>query len=693
MMRVVCVSELRAKAQLVAGLSGADSPLAELRFYLLQFIYATGAFGVLHDKRTGAALGEHLMNCFDLLAERRCGAAVCAAGALHSIYGTNVFARTTVRPTVEQRSALAHRFGWRSEHLAFCFHACSRPHDLESGHLTSRVGPFAWSARDVHDLRLIEAANLTEQGYRLDRFPAIKAAWNLATEYAAAARSCELRPASRTALAWRLAKTFEHFGYAPRRVLRLACGEHTLDVSLPIRAADQRVALWLRACAAGHSDGSAILDVAVAVKSDGAAPTAIAFVFAGEGRFGMPASPLEALNCMRHSECSYYAFETVLSDAGARLHIEPAARQRVRSEVVSAAPSSTGLCHAMGQLIASVSSGGGPRSALAAAPQPVPISHLASGTASAAACEAAGRALFAQLAQRGWATVRVGREAAQAVAHAHEAIRALDATGGLARRACFDGGRAVGCGWDAGRAWINCRAGIDDDARFEWPAAARPQRDAIARAFAACEVLARAAFAALLSATAAHPSMVARHLLADQLTALTPMAAPGAGMAADPSERRLGPSVQRFLVYRDRPNDAPPGSAASSLHADMGLITLAPPSTIAALELLDPVDGQLHDPEAELGDETEWLLFAGETLAFLTGGQLHAPLHRVPWVERGSRPARCATPFFLRAAPWAVLTDPTGSIEITCRQLMERHCAARRPWRLQRAGSLNTGDW
>jgi isopenicillin N synthase-like dioxygenase len=125
----------------------------------------------------------------------------------------------------------------------------------------------------------------------------------------------------------------------------------------------------------------------------------------------------------------------------------------------------------------------------------------------------------------------------------------------------------------------------------------------------------------------------------------------------------------------------------------MGLITLAPPSTIAALELLDPVDGQLHDPEAELGDETEWLLFAGETLAFLTGGQLHAPLHRVPWVERGSRPARCATPFFLRAAPWAVLTDPTGSIEITCRQLMERHCAARRPWRLQRAGSLNTGDW
>jgi hypothetical protein len=149
----------------------------------------------------------------------------------------------------------------------------------------------------------------------------------------------------------------------------------------------------------------------------------------------------------------------------------------------------------------------------------------------------------------------------------------------------------------------------------------------------------------------------------------------------------------------------------------MGLLTVAPPSTFPELELECPDSGALVLPEIGLGPD-EWVVFAGETIGFMTNGRLNAPIHRVPWVDTGGA-FRCSMPFFLRASPSAELLQADvadslnvdqqslgrGSISgegneeekaetasvvrtknvfntLTCRELMESHvCTPSRPWR------------
>ena len=95
-----------------------------------------------------------------------------------------------------------------------------------------------------------------------------------------------------------------------------------------------------------------------------------------------------------------------------------------------------------------------------------------------------------------------------------------------------------------------------------------------------------------------------------------------------------------------------------------------------------PEDGRAPD---------EWVVFVGEQMSFLTGGALQAPIHGVPAVraapEATSSLVRCASPFFLRAAPSAVMTGEPGAL--SCRELMEQHIIGLRPWR--RRGRLP--DW
>ena len=114
---------------------------------------------------------------------------------------------------------------------------------------------------------------------------------------------------------------------------------------------------------------------------------------------------------------------------------------------------------------------------------------------------------------------------------------------------------------------------------------------------------------------------------------------------------------------------------ASTLHADMGLLTLSPCSTIPALTLVHPHTHTILFPERDLGSN-EWILFAGETFSFLTQGLVQAPLHAVPYVDRKKmqmkinentnnstdtfgetnvQPFRRSMPLFLRADPDMIL--------------------------------------
>lgn len=52
-----------------------------------------------------------------------------------------------------------------------------------------------------------------------------------------------------------------------------------------------------------------------------------------------------------------------------------------------------------------------------------------------------------------------------------------------------------------------------------------------------------------------------------------------------------------------------------------------------ALHLLHPKTGITRKPEDGL-QTNEWVLLAGETLQFLTGGAIQAPIHSVPFVDR-----------------------------------------------------------
>lgn len=141
---------------------------------LPSFLFAVGAFARKHSGRT---LGQHLIGTALLLHRAGCPEHVVVAGALHSIYGTNAFKAQTLDQ--KDRPQIAQVFGARAERLAWLFGTINRPRGLEDGKpvdwRTKR--PVEISDDELMELRLIEAANLIEQGASIDRFPLIRAAW------------------------------------------------------------------------------------------------------------------------------------------------------------------------------------------------------------------------------------------------------------------------------------------------------------------------------------------------------------------------------------------------------------------------------------------------------------------------------------------------------------------------------------
>jgi len=242
-----------------------------------------------------------------------------------------------------------------------------------------------------------------------------------------------------------------------------------------------------------------------------------------------------------------------------------------------------------------------------------------------------------------------------------------DALRGLKKR--FDGGRFVGTGGDAGRDWMQIRRGFEDRTKFPWENEPEGCREVFFKVFTIAEDLARDCLTAILRQID-HP-------------------AKGEQLDFDGGSSSFGSSVMRIFRYKDAPPSARPGAAASGVHADMGLVTVAPVSTIPALQLLDPRTGRTHHPEKDL-PPSSWIVFAGETLGFLTGGKIGAPLHMVPYVDRSGGAHRYSAPFFLRAGPETVLVPTDSSRAMTCRSLMQRHSVGLRPWRLPNAGN---GDW
>lgn len=138
------------------------------RHLLFAALKRLGAFRRMHRSHIGRTLGEHLINTYDDLKRMGADEEVALGGGLHSIYGTNAFKKVTVTP--EQRPVIAGLFGERAEQLAWDFSRINRPQGLESGDVRDYKTGEPIEV-DLEALRLIEAANLMDNGVKLAKYP------------------------------------------------------------------------------------------------------------------------------------------------------------------------------------------------------------------------------------------------------------------------------------------------------------------------------------------------------------------------------------------------------------------------------------------------------------------------------------------------------------------------------------------
>lgn len=113
-------------------------------------------------------LGQYLLSSYDILVDAGCDLVIATAGALHSVYGTDIFNKVARPDDEEGRRLVRKKIGVRSEWLSCLFHICRRrrPSNIENGILYNRK---TWlpisevSIADVQALRLMEAANMLDQ--------------------------------------------------------------------------------------------------------------------------------------------------------------------------------------------------------------------------------------------------------------------------------------------------------------------------------------------------------------------------------------------------------------------------------------------------------------------------------------------------------------------------------------------------
>jgi hypothetical protein len=141
------------------------------RHILLAVLKRTGAFKKQHNRRMGLTLGEHLTNTYDDLKRMGADEDVALAGGLHSIYGTNAFRDGTLGP--DKRPVIRGLFGERTERLAWIFSQINRPHCFEGEAVKNwKTGdPIEIEPADWDDLKLIEVANLIDNGANIGKYP------------------------------------------------------------------------------------------------------------------------------------------------------------------------------------------------------------------------------------------------------------------------------------------------------------------------------------------------------------------------------------------------------------------------------------------------------------------------------------------------------------------------------------------
>jgi hypothetical protein len=151
----------------------------ELRNCIQQFLIDVGATKINHKT---TSLAGHLLSVYDLLKLAGRDTDTCAAGAVHSIFGTNAFTHKTL--TVEEQEKVSSIVGERATKLALLFSQIKRPSTLElaMGKTTAMLdltdgGTVEVAQPDLESLCAIECANLYDQE-ELSKFHSLQFYWS-----------------------------------------------------------------------------------------------------------------------------------------------------------------------------------------------------------------------------------------------------------------------------------------------------------------------------------------------------------------------------------------------------------------------------------------------------------------------------------------------------------------------------------
>ena len=132
---------------------------------LQAFLTLIGADKIKHSGRN---LWTHLLNTYDILREHGYKTEICAAGGLHSIFGTNIFKQQTL--TAAQRVMVVNTIGETATQMVELFSQVKRPSTLETALKTNSLtvelnagGTKTLTQIELNILCAIEAANLSDQ--------------------------------------------------------------------------------------------------------------------------------------------------------------------------------------------------------------------------------------------------------------------------------------------------------------------------------------------------------------------------------------------------------------------------------------------------------------------------------------------------------------------------------------------------
>jgi hypothetical protein len=132
---------------------------------LQRFLTLIGADKIKHSGRN---LWTHLLNVYDILKEHGYRTEICAAGGLHSIFGTNIFKTQTLNAT--HRTMVVNTIGEDATKFVELFSRIKRPQTLENAlkSNTTKVETVSGATMTLSQIELnilcaIEAANLSDQ--------------------------------------------------------------------------------------------------------------------------------------------------------------------------------------------------------------------------------------------------------------------------------------------------------------------------------------------------------------------------------------------------------------------------------------------------------------------------------------------------------------------------------------------------